>query len=57
MLDSGLLDNSFYRSDLSDEDLKDMDEEMQMLFQCVVAQVICIICSMLMNGRMVANNQ
>jgi hypothetical protein len=37
MADSGLSDSDYYGSDLSDEDLRDMDEEVRMLFQCVVA--------------------
>jgi hypothetical protein len=37
MADSDLSDSDFYGSDSSDEDLRDMDEEVWMLFQCVVA--------------------
>jgi hypothetical protein len=37
MADNGLSDSDFYGSDLSDEDLRDMDEEVHMFFQYVVA--------------------
>jgi hypothetical protein len=57
MANSGLSDSDFYGSDSSDEDLRDMDEEVQMLFQCVVAATNVHICSTLMNGKKVANNR
>jgi hypothetical protein len=35
---------------------ENMDEEVRMLFQCMLQQQIYIICLILMNGRIVANN-
>ena len=37
MADSGLSDSDFYRSDSSDEDLRDMDADIKMMFQSIVA--------------------